>query len=188
MTQHPTNVPPTATSRPWADVARWQVCLHEAGHAVAAQALLKRVASAVVFDDGSGAAYYRRDPENPRMFESAMVLAAGEAASALADHHAPPQVEPAPPWESSCPEKVRPMVATVKETPSDPVALAHWCVRGVETQPERWANRYHWIRREARLFVARHQQEIVEVAAGLYARGIITLQADAAKDGKDHVD
>jgi hypothetical protein len=37
--------------------------------------------------------------------------------------------------------------------------------------------RLYWIRHEANLFVARHQEEIVDVASRLYERGIITLEA-----------
>ena len=46
--------------------ARWRVCLHEAGHAVAGQRLLKRTARAVVHDSQVGAAYIDRDNVVPR--------------------------------------------------------------------------------------------------------------------------
>jgi hypothetical protein len=68
------------------------------------------------------------------------------------------------------------------------VAIAGWCIAGIETQPERWANRFHWIHREAQIFVARHQQEIVETATALFARGITTLPAEPAQKGIAHVD
>ena len=74
--------------------------------------------------------------------------------------------------------------AQLRESPSDAVAIARWCIGGIEKQPQRWANRFHWIHREARLVVARHCQEIVEVAAGLFSRGIMTLSGGGERDRK----
>ena len=162
---------------------RWKVCLHEAGHAVAGKVLFKHSTKAIVFDDDCGAAYCDYDGTRPRSFEGALTTAAGDAAHALADLHSQPQVPPAPAMVVAYPEEATPLRAQLlKECVPDAVALARWCIGGIETQPDRWANRLHWIRREARLFVARHQQEIVQVATGLFAQGIVTVPAEPAKE------
>lgn len=163
------------------NAARWRVCMHEAGHAVAGRAALKRAVRAVVYDDNVGAAYLGIADASPRTFEEALAVAAGPAAEALADKYVPPQVPPPVALEAAYPELAKPLIAQLRQSPSDAVAIARWCIRGVEKQPERWANRYNWIHREARIFVARHQQEIVDIATGLFTRGIMTLPVEPAR-------
>jgi hypothetical protein len=76
----------------------------------------------------------------------------------------------------------------LRESLPDASAIARWCTAGVEGQPERWVSRFHWIHREARLFVAAHREQIVQTAAILYARGIVTLPAELAQEGVDNVE
>jgi hypothetical protein len=159
---------------------RWKTCLHEAGHAVAGRLPLKRTIKAVVYSDDVGAAYLEIDGGIPRTFEEALAVAAGPAAESLADQYAAPQVQPAPALEAAYPEPSVPLKAQLRQSPSDAVAIARWCIGGVEKQPDRWIRRYNWIHREARILVARHRQEIVEAAVDLFRQGAVTLQAEPA--------
>lgn len=158
-------------------VARWKTCLHEAGHAVAGRVLLKRSATAVVYDDDRGAAYLGNDGQIPRTFEDALVIAAGPEAEALADLYAPPPTPPPAPLTVTHPRGTAPLIAQMRESLPDAVVIARWCIRGIENQPDRWAKRHCWIHREAQFFVGRHQQEIVEVAKQLFSSGLMTLPA-----------
>lgn len=161
---------------------RWKTCLHEAGHAVAGHWLLKRRVKAAVYEADVGEAYLDIEAAVPRTFEEALSVAAGPAAEELADDMTPPQASPpAPALTVTHAEAVAPLVAQLRQSPRDAVALALWCIRGIEGEPERWAKRFYWIRREAGLFVACHRQEIVAVAAELYARGIVTLEAETVR-------
>jgi len=157
------------------NLVRWKTCLHEAGHAVAGSLLLKRAIKAVVYDDDVGAAYLEIDGAIPRTFEEALAVAAGTAAESLADQYAAPQTRPATAMVSAYPESTAPLEAQLRQSPPDAVAIARWCIGGVEEQPERWVRRFHWIHREALILVARHRQEIVEAATGLFGQGIISL-------------
>lgn len=168
--------------------ARWRTCLHEAGHAVAASRLLKRVATAVVFDGHRGAAYYDRNYPALRTFDEALATAAGHEAESLADRHDTPEIEPGPALEVAYPEQAKPLIAQIGQSVPDAVAIARWCIAGIEAQPERWANRFYWLHREARIFVARHREEIVKTATVLFGRGITTLPAEPAQKGIAHVD
>ena len=162
-------------------VRRWKTSLHEAGHAVAGRVAMKRTVRAAVYEAGIGAAYL--DIESvPRTFEEALAVAAGPAAEALAENHMPPQASPPPPpLTTTHAYAVAPLVAQLRWSPRDAVAIARWCIRGIEDQPDRWAKRFYWIRREADIFVARHRQEIVDVAADLYEQGIVTLEAEPVR-------
>jgi len=166
----------TATATP--DInARWRVCLHEASHAVAGRHVFKQTTRAAVFSNDSGVADTGSGAGVPISFKGVLVTAAGHAAEHLARAYPPPQVALPVPLELTYPEHVKPLKEQLRQSLPDAVAIARWCIGGIEKQPERWANRFHWIHREARLFVVRHQREIVEVATGLFARGIITLPA-----------
>ena len=154
---------------------RWRVCIHEAGHAVAGHQLLKCTARTVVFDNGVGAADIGVDTTDLRTFEEVLAVAAGPAAEFLAEKCALPDVPPFAPLETLYPTNAIPLKAQLQKSPSDAVSIARWCIRGIEQQPDRWANRFHWIHREARILVARHQQEIVELATDLFAKGLTTL-------------
>ena len=165
---------PAACTEPGV-AARWRVCLHEAGHAVAGRRLLRQTARAVVFDDGSGMADHGGNGDAPTSFKEALAVAAGPAAKALADHHVPPKQPLSVPLEITHAEQIKHLRHRLRECLPDHVALARWCIGGIEEQPDRWTKRYNWIQREARIFVARHQQEIVRAAAALFVRGITSL-------------
>jgi hypothetical protein len=177
----PTEVPQAAPALADANrEARWRTCLHEAGHAVAGQILLGGTTRAVVLRDHCGAAYLGGDERAPVSFERVLAVAVGAAAELLAARHAPPEAVPGPALEVAYPEPVAALREEVWESPADATTIARWCIAGVEERPERSVGRFHWIHREARLFVARHRREITQSAAGLYARGIITLPAEPA--------
>ena len=159
-------------------VARWRTCLHEAGHAVAGQALSTRPVKAAVYDDNLGAAYLDFSGV-PRTFEEALAVAAGPAAEELAELHAPPQATPPVALAVAYPERTGPLMAQLRESLSDTVAIARWCIGGIENQPDRWAKRPCWIHREARFFVSQHQHEIVEVAKRLFGTGLATLPVES---------
>lgn len=160
---------------------KWRTCLHEAAHVTAGQLLLKRTVKAIVYEAGAGAAYLGFDDAIPRTFEEALAVAAGSAAEVLVNIHTPPQptlLSPSPiSLSAAYPESTAPLLVQLRQSPSDAVLLAQWCIRNVETQPHRWVSRFNWIHREARIFVARHQQEIVDVATELFNNGIVTLEA-----------
>ncbi len=167
---------------------RWRTCLHEAGHAVAGRVLVGNVARAVVFGDGCGAAYLGSDASVSVSFEQALAVAAGPAAEMLTSRYTPPDGAPARALEAAYGEPAAALRKELRESPTDATTVARWCIAGVEDQPERWVSRFHWIHREARLFVAGHQDQIAETAAALYGRGIVTLPAEPAEKGVERVD
>ena len=167
------------------NLVRWRTCLHEAGHAVAGRLLLKRTIKAVMYADDVGAAYLEIDGAIPRTFEEALAVAAGPAAESLAEQYAPPQAQPAPALEAAYPESTAPLEAQLRQSPPDAAAIARWCIGGVEEQPERWVRRFHWIHREALILVARHQQEIVQVATGLFGCGIMAVGTEPVQPTRE---
>ena len=175
-------VSPESTDRDIA--ARWRVCLHEAGHAVAGRVMLKRTVRAVVYGDNVGAAYLDIADAIPATFGESLAIAAGPAAEALADSHPPPDAPLLVPLEVTYAEQVIPPREHLRECLPDHIAVARWCIGGIEKQPDRWAKRYNWIHREAQIFVARHRQEIVDVAMVLYVRGITMLQTELHEAAK----
>ncbi|MBL9033099.1 MAG: hypothetical protein JNM80_15485 [Phycisphaerae bacterium] len=60
-------------------------------------------------------------------------------------------------------------------SPSDHVAIARWCIEGIEDQPERWAQRHAWLQTLAARLVRDHEQQIVEAARALYLRGVVSV-------------
>ncbi|HOI54183.1 MAG TPA: hypothetical protein PLP01_02935 [Phycisphaerae bacterium] len=184
----PADTATTPTVSEAARLARWRLCLHEAGHAVAGRVLLGNTARAVVFDDGCGAAYMGNDRTGTDGFERVLAIAAGPAAESLADRYTPPESAPAPALEATYPELAAELKRDLGQWPSDEQRIARWCIAWIEDQPERWVNRFHWIHHEARLLVAAHEGQIVQTAAVLYGRGIVTLPADTGEKGIEHVD
>jgi hypothetical protein len=57
----------------------------------------------------------------------------------------------------------------------DPVALAQFCIAGIESQPERWAQRHAWVLSLARRLIRDHEKYIVEAARVLYLRGVVSV-------------
>jgi len=158
-------------------VSRWTLSLHEAGHAVAAWALTGTRTIATLHD-GGGAAWPREDM-NPT--DRAIMTAVGPLAEALADRNAAPELPPAlanrPPTAETiasvetATELRREMASAVP----DHVALARFCIAGVEHQPERWAQRHVWIQSLAQRLIGSHENSIVEVARVLYLRGVVSV-------------
>lgn len=165
---------------------RWTTCLHEAGHVVAARHLFGRPGAAVVFGDGAGLASIGRDEEVPASFKDALVMAAGSAAASLADLYPPPPMPMPVPLEVAYPESAKPLRAGIATVMSDAVAIARWCIRGREGEPDMWARRHDWVEAAAQDFVADHRREIVDIATALFGRGIIRLPAPPGK-GVAHV-
>ena len=163
--------------------ARWRVCLHEAGHSVAGRVMLKRSVKAIVYDDNHGAAYLDIDDAIPRTYGEALAVAAGPAAEALANEHVPPpHAPPATALTTAYPESTAPLVAQMKRSPTDAMGIARWCIGGFESHPDRWVGRFNMIHRDARILVARHQTEIIDVATGLFTGSIVTLPAEPAPE------
>jgi hypothetical protein len=167
---------------------RWRISLHEGGHAVAGRRLLGQTARAVVYDDNCGAAYTGSGGVEAQLFEDALTIAAGPAAEALAADVAPPSLPSAPPLEATYGEGAKFIKEDMRRSLRDPVIIARWCIAGVEGEPDRWANRFFWLQREAAIFVAMHRRAIVQAATDLFAHGIVTLPAEPAQKGTEHVD
>jgi hypothetical protein len=164
---------------------RWKTCLHEAGHVVAAKRLLGHATGAVVFDDGSGAAYVGGE-EAPVGFKDARVRAAGPAAEKLADQYPPPDMPVPVPLEVAYPETAGPLKAEIPTLLSDAEIIARWCIQGHEAEPNLWTLRHGFVTTSAEDYLAEHQQEVVEIATVLFGRGILVLPAGPAK-GDAHV-
>lgn len=161
---------------------RWEVALHEAGHLVAAEVLLKDKAGAVIVDvDGSTAGQAYIDVGNPpRSFKEALAIAAGMKAEGLAGLHDAPTL-PLTPLQI-----VRPVaadvsrersshasiVASMQTGPSDDLRIAKWCCEHHPDKPEVWVSRHCWIHRAARVFVRRHAGAILDAARELYLTGM----------------
>lgn len=188
MTQCPQSNDPPTINAPGECIARWRICLHEAGHAVAMRHNADQKVTAVVFDRHYGAAYQDGREDHVGTVEDALVTAAGKAAEMLVTSCPPPHFAPPPSLKATHPEVVEMLLGDIKATAvSDAVKLARWSIRHVEDRPHRWARNYYLLMERADAFVREHQYEIVEIATGLYARGIITLPASPAMEGKNHV-
>ena len=182
--------PETAPALPIADrKARWRTCIHEGAHMVAGGRLLGQTTRAAVFNDASGVADVG-DGENdvPTSFKDALVTAAGSAAEFLADLYPPPQVALPVPLEVAYPESAGRLLTSVATMMTDDVAVARWCIRGRETQPDLWAGRHEWVRSGATEFVIENRHQVIEVATSLYGRGIVSLPAEPAKEGETDAD
>jgi len=59
----------------------------------------------------------------------------------------------------------------------DETAIARWCIQGREGEPRLWTRRHRWVYSAAAEFVAEYEQEILVVAAQLYEKGVVTLEA-----------
>lgn len=156
---------------------RWTLSLHEAGHAVAAHALTRAPATATLHDAG-GAAWPSVDMAPT---DRAIMTAAGPLAESLADRHyapaLPATIAGRPPTAESIAttETAAALRREMEHAISDHVALARFCVAGIEDQPERWPQRHAWIRSVAQRIVHEHEQQIVEAARVLYLRGIVSV-------------
>lgn len=165
-----------------AQFRRWQTACHEAGHVIAAGALLgNKTASAVVLPSGGLARI--GTPEVLRTFDEASAVAAGRHAEHLAGAVPPPAEPPrplalvrpdAPPGESN----FAALDAAARTNATDEQVVAAWCVRGCPDDPARWQRRYVWVQQAAEYFIAQHAKEIIEFARRLYATGHATLSQE----------
>jgi hypothetical protein len=160
--------------------ARWQTALHEASHAVTALALGGRCERLTIHSDGSGIASL----DALSMFDHAVAVAAPVAAMQLfADEPAPSMPAPiavaADDRGDSTDATPRPDLAVLsacqprKFAASDASTVAAFCTHTLETQPERWASRYHLVHETARRVVEDHRQQILAVARALFSRGTL---------------
>ena len=164
---------------------RWITAIHEAGHAVAGFVLTGTRVVMTLHEDGGGAAWPLEDlPPTDR----AIMTAAGPLAEPLATRHSPPEITVAVAGDSPSPPHALPTIESVgtsetavelksdlAKSPSDHVAIARWCIAGVEDRPERWAQRHAWVHTLARRIISDHEKHIVEVARVLYLRGVVSV-------------
>ena len=176
-------------SKPTID-ERWSVCIHEAGHAVAARHLLGTAAPrATVFDLGGGVGGMTDDGGDsriPKTFGGAVVIAAGKAAERFAASTPAPIVTPSRPIQKL--ETIAPLEAArlskyMPDIQSDEQTLAEWCVVLPTTarqarahDPRRWRERLLRAKWAARQFVIEHRIEILRVAERLYREGAVILE------------
>lgn len=166
-------------------MSRWTVAIHEAGHAVAAFVLTGTRVVMTLHEDGGGAAWPLQDLPPA---DHAIMTAAGPLAEPLASRHSPPEISSTAADTSRSPPPALPTLesAATAETaaelksdlarsPSDHVAIARWCIAGVEREPERWAQRHALVHTLAQRIVREHENSIVEAARVLYLRGVVSV-------------
>lgn len=157
---------------------RWTLSLHEAGHAVAAHALTGAKATATLHYGGGGASWPSADM-NPT--DRAIMTAAGPLAELLADRYTAPELSPSsaarPPTAETIvsPETATALRRELVRAVPDHVALARFCIAGVEHQPERWAQRHVWIRSVTQRLIQSHKTSIVDAARVLFLRGVVSV-------------
>lgn len=168
---------------------RWTLSLHEAGHAVAAWALTDTQAIATLHDGAAGAAW-PLDDLSPT--DRAIMTAVGPLAEALAHRHSAPEIMRDAIGDT--PPRALPTVETIASVEMatelrrdrsralpDHVALARFCIAGIEHQPERWAQRHAWIQSLANRLIRSHEKSIVETARVLYLRGVVSVPLEERK-------
>lgn len=165
---------------------RWLLCLHESGHAVAAEVRLGVSASARVFGSVGGAANCGIDASiAPTSFSHALIAAAGPAAERLAWSVAPPAWDP--PAEIFLEGATQDRDHSVRSTAlPDHELMALWSMREYGRPPGDLLSRIpdwqHYrvrllnLRWSARAFVREHQDRIVAVARRLFEDGTVSLE------------
>jgi len=158
---------------------RWRVALHEAGHCCVSLALGGNCTGLAIFEDGHGVASLG----GLSPFDNAIALAAGAVAEELVVSHDPaspdPFLRPAPTRNENCdmamPAALADLAACfpLAEATPDAVKIAQYCIGGLEDEPERWADRYYFVRETARRVVADHTRQILAVARSLYSQGVL---------------
>lgn len=162
---------------------RWTLSLHEAGHAVAASVLTGTRAIATLHNGTGGAAWPLEDMSAT---DRAIMTAVGPLAEALAGRYSAPAV--AADVDSRMTPTALPTVETIagaemanelgreiSRALPDPVALARFCIAGIEHQPERWAQRHAWVQSLARRLIRDREKQIVDAARVLYLRGVVSV-------------
>lgn len=162
---------------------RWTLSLHEAGHAVAASVLTGTRAIATLHGGTDGAAWPLEDMSAT---DRAIMTAVGPLAEALACRYSAPAAAadvsgrtppPALPTVESIAgaEMANELGREISRALPDPVALARFCIAGIEHHPERWAQRHAWVQSLARRLIRDHEKHIVEAARVLYLRGVASV-------------
>lgn len=160
---------------------RWDVAIHEAGHAVAGLLLAadptEKAAAIIETHQGDGCAPL---PTSLSRFDYIIAVAAGPVANELLEH------EPAPPLPRVAdrqadvstlrvfPDEPRPAVEeTAPPEPTDPdeVRIAEACIDGFAKQPWAWLRNYETFQREARRMVIENRRLILAVAKIVFAQG-----------------
>jgi len=163
---------------------RWLAALHESAHLVALWYRLNLVGRAVLVGDGGGLS---TGLAHAATFGRALFFAAGEQGERLAAKCRPPGTapDPAPPGELSANASVAARewfhTADVSDLRDDDLPVRAWAVRGPD--PERWAFRYHRVRRTALALVLRHRDDVLELAARLYETGEVSTAAYFEEEG-----
>jgi hypothetical protein len=171
----------------------WRVALHEAGHAVCAEALGAKAQDAVMllsgdhmrnFHDGCnlwsahGRASYGQAVGE---FPTAIIAAAGQAAESLADAYPPPPM-PKPTQEAAkveAPRTTEHIEAVEGMRPGqlrilhDDHVIALYAINRDLKNPETWAPAVARVRGEALLIVKQHAVDVVRVATALLQQGYI---------------
>jgi hypothetical protein len=161
---------------------RWLAACHEAGHAVVGLDLGGRC-SGLVLTAGGGLADVTEIYGDQRAF----MVAAGDAAAALAEHNAKPGGDYRTPEAIVTSDLSSPiegslraacMVADMQELtqryPSDAARLATWAVSGKETEPESWAGRVAFARHIAAKAVEVNRDKILTIARRLFTEGVLS--------------
>ena len=160
---------------------RWQTAIHESGHGVACVVLGGVCTRLAILPDGSGLAF--NSCLSP--FARAVSVAAGPTAELRLADCPPPATEPTPQAfdvvqceipEPTAAERLESIAARYPDgsVPTDAQTVAHFCIRGFETRPEKWVSRFDMVQLAAGELIRDHQTKILAVAAALFARGILT--------------
>jgi len=159
---------------------KWELSLHEAGHAIVAESEGVAVEGACLLRDNAGICWHG----HCGAFSGALIAAAGLSADALSPGIEMPEA-PATPSPLATAVDVVGTSSTGDEPPSwmtdtppapvvsDARCLALWCITGLETEPERWAERRCWVLGLAEKILHDHQARWVALAARLYRAGFL---------------
>ena len=164
---------------------RCRTCLHEAGHVVAAQRLLRdsRIGAVVVGEvEGTFGLAYIDAHDSPQRFDEVLCIAVGRAGEALVEFFPCPPAKPSPsplvraatPPDRSC---YAGLCSDLRGSPPDAARIARWCCHGCAASPLRWAKRHAWIQYEADRFDHDHAHAIAKVATALYVDGVFIHHA-----------
>lgn len=159
-----------------AAMSKWQVCIHEAAHAVVFNSLGVLVLG-VVANDERGCCTVGGDGEYIDPTLQAIATAAGPlSAEEFSDAH-PGELSRPPArgedYSDLPPAKVMAAMGAKPGDPSDEQYIAQWAIHGYESEPERWARRVYWVQHEARCILRRHRAAVIDLATRLFHQGSI---------------
>ena len=159
------------------DQDRWEICIHEAGHVVAAIVLGGKCSRVVATSDGGVAHSLKLCPT-----DHAFVVASGPMADELLSSTPAPQLkiedlpvsaESSNDLDAEPANQVEAIAALGAPGPSDDQQLAEWAISNYPGDPERWAPRVYWAREIARRIVSDHREKIIDVATELYRKHVL---------------